>query len=139
LCSGEFLEAFPPSVAHAVVTQFLKQVLAALADNAKHNQTGQVDEHGALRHRLPELCGVGALALLFFAHFHVLGQPVPNFAPKFEAPDAGQFGVREWYRYHVFWPTRKSPLSQLTYESELYCDSPHKCPSHIVCQTIVIE
>lgn len=96
------------------------QALAALADNAKHNQTGRVDEHGALRHRLPELCGVGALALLFFAHFHVLGQPVPEFSPDFNEPDCGQYGVRAWYKYHVFWPTRKSPTSCLTYESE--CD-----------------
>ncbi|KAL6300578.1 hypothetical protein BKA93DRAFT_829023 [Sparassis latifolia] len=41
-------------------------VLAALADNAKHNQQGRLDEHGAIRHREVELCPVGGLALLFF-------------------------------------------------------------------------
>jgi hypothetical protein len=94
------------------------QAFAALADNAKHNQTGRVDEHGALRHCLPELCGVGALAMLFFAHFHILSSPVPNFAPDFKGPNAGQYGVREWYQYHVFYPTRQSPVKEMTYESK---------------------
>src|SRR5262245_52643368 len=85
------------------------QAFAALADNAKHNQTGRVDEHGALRHRLPELCGVGALAMLFFAMFHILDHPLPDFSPDFAAQDCGQYGVRPWYQYHVFWPTRKTP------------------------------
>jgi hypothetical protein len=118
--SGEFHSTSRPWSSFTPLLSFLvAQVLAALADNAKHNQTGRVDEHGALRHRLPDLCGVGALALLFFAQFHVLDQPVPDFAPKFDEPDCGQFSAREWYQYHVFWPTRKSPSSQLTYESEL--------------------
>jgi hypothetical protein len=94
------------------------QAFAALADNAKHNQTGRVDEHGALRHCLPELCGVGALAMLFFAHFHILSSPVPNFAPDFKGPNAGQYGVREWYQYHVFYPTCQSPVKEMTYESK---------------------
>ncbi|KAF8260754.1 hypothetical protein EI94DRAFT_1706061 [Lactarius quietus] len=38
-----------------------KKVLAALADNAKQNQQGHVDEHGALQHCLVELCPVGAI------------------------------------------------------------------------------
>jgi Centromere DNA-binding protein complex CBF3 subunit, domain 2 len=96
------------------------QVFAALADNAKHNQTGRVDEHGALRHRQPELCGVGALAMLFFAHFHILCSPVPDFAPGFEEPNAGQYGVREWYQYHVFYPTRGSPVKEMTYASKRF-------------------
>jgi hypothetical protein len=96
------------------------QVFAALADNAKHNQTGRVDEHGALRHRLPELCGVGALAMLFFAHFHILCSPVPDFAPGFEEPDAGQYGVREWYQYHVFYPMQGSPVKEMTYASKRF-------------------
>lgn len=90
-----------------------------MADNAKHNQTGRVDEHGALRHRVPVLCGVGALAMLFFAHFHILNSPVPKFAPDFDSSGAGQYGFREWYQYHVFYPTRKSPQHQMTYESKL--------------------
>ncbi len=96
------------------------KAFAALADNAKHNQTGRVDEHGALRHHVPVLCGVGALAMLFFAHFHILSSPVPKFAPDFDSPGAGQYGIREWYGYHVFYPTRKSPQHQMTYESKSF-------------------
>nr|GAT44268.1 predicted protein [Mycena chlorophos] len=76
--------------------------LAVLADQAKHNQTGRVDEHGAIRHRLVELCSVGAIALLFFAYFHVLGAPVPNFEPDFNDPDYGDYGRREWYALYLF-------------------------------------
>lgn len=100
------------------VSTDVPQAFAALADNAKHNQTGRVDEHGALRHRIPELCGVGALAMLFFAHFHILSSPVPNFAPDFNGPNSGQYGIREWYQYHVFYPTRGSLTKEMTYESE---------------------
>jgi hypothetical protein len=100
-----------------------------------------VDKHGALRHRLPELCGVGAVALLLFAHFHILGHPVPDFAPDFEAPECGQYGVRSWYQYHLFWPTRKPPTSSMTYESECVklnhmCAMPDGSPS---LQTIANE
>jgi hypothetical protein len=91
-----------------------------LADNAKHNQTGRVDEHGAFRHRIPELCGVGALAMLFFGYFHILSKPAPNFAPDFVSPNCGQYGVRTWYEYHVFFPMARggSPEQPMTYDSE---------------------
>jgi hypothetical protein len=78
------------------------QVLAALADNAKHNKDGRVDEHGALRHRNVNLCPVGALAMMFFAYFHVLSRPVPCFEPDFMNPDYGEYGYRLWYEYYVF-------------------------------------
>jgi hypothetical protein len=78
------------------------QVLGALADNAKHNQTGRLDEHGVLRHKHVELCGIGAVAIMFFAYFHVAGYPVPDFAPNFEDNTYGEFGRRDWYTYHVF-------------------------------------
>jgi hypothetical protein len=96
------------------------QVLAALADNAKHNQHGRVDEHGALRHRIPQLCGVGALAMHFFAHFHILSNPVPDFAPDFDSPNGGVYGLRPWYTYHVFYPhSHKGTVTRaMTYDSE---------------------
>ncbi|GBE80419.1 hypothetical protein SCP_0301340 [Sparassis crispa] len=53
-------------------------------DNAKHNQQGRLDEHGAIRHREVELCPVRALAFLFFGFFHVLHLPLPNLLPDFE-------------------------------------------------------
>ncbi|KAJ7178272.1 hypothetical protein C8R46DRAFT_1188289 [Mycena filopes] len=77
-------------------------VLGALADNAKHNQTGRLDEHGALRHKHVELCGIGAVAIMFFAYFHIAGYPVPDFAPDFKDKDYGEYGRRDWYTYHVF-------------------------------------
>jgi len=93
------------------------QVLAALADNGKQNQTGRVDEYGALRHRIPELCGVGALAALFFAHFHILSRPVPDFAPDFTTSENGD---RPWYLYHVFYPAARggTPEQPMRYDSE---------------------
>ncbi|KAI9568775.1 hypothetical protein HD554DRAFT_2171918 [Boletus coccyginus] len=59
------------------------KVLAVLADNAKHNQHGHVDEHGVIWHYHVELCPIGAVALLFFAHFHVLHHPPSNFTFDF--------------------------------------------------------
>jgi hypothetical protein len=63
--------------------------------------------------------------MLFFAHFHVISSPLPDFAPNFEGPNAGQYGVREWYQFHVFYPTgtRGSPSKVMTYESEceIFC------------------
>jgi hypothetical protein len=91
------------------LTSLTSQVFAALADNAKHNQTGRTDEHGALRHRKVELCPVGAVAFLFFTHFHVLGSPVPSFEPDFTT----EYGRHEWYEYHVFYTT--SVRSEMTY------------------------
>ena len=74
---------------------FPLQVLAALADNAKHNQQGRIDEHGTLRHRLVELCPVGAVSRLFFAFFHIMNQPHPNFVPDFTADGYGEYGYQE--------------------------------------------
>jgi hypothetical protein len=97
---------------------FLPQVLAALADNAKHNQQGHVDEHGALQHCLVELCPVGAMARLFFAFFHIMKQPLPNFAPSFTTDGYGEYGYREWYDYHVF-ASKEDVKSKMTYDSAL--------------------
>jgi hypothetical protein len=112
----------PPSSLHCLIHPLTHgldmQAFAAIADNAKHNQTGRVDEHGALRHRVPELCGVGALAMLFFAHFHILDNPVPDFTPDFDSPESGQYGIRDWYEYHVFYATRHSLKKEMTYQSE---------------------
>lgn len=86
-----------------------------LADNAKHNQDGRIDEHGALRHRRVELCAIGGLAMLFFAHFHILAMPVPDFEPDFSTPGFGEYGRRDWYGYHVFWT--KSLSEEMSYDS----------------------
>jgi hypothetical protein len=98
---------------------FFPQVLAALADNAKHNQLGCVDEHGTLQHCLVELCPVGAISRLFFAFFHIMQQPHPNFAPSFTTEGYGEYGHREWYDYHVF-ARKEDGKSEMTYDSTLY-------------------
>ncbi|KAJ6499781.1 hypothetical protein DFH09DRAFT_1289918 [Mycena vulgaris] len=77
-------------------------VLGALADNAKHDQTGRVDEHDVLRHKHVELCGVGAFAMMFFGYFHIAENSVPDFSPNFSDTTYGEYGRRDWYTYHVF-------------------------------------
>jgi hypothetical protein len=89
-----------------------------LADNAKHNQTGRVDENGAIRHRRVEHCPVNGFALNIFAHFHILRQEVPGFAPDFDDPKYGEYGYREWYDYCVFYA--KDIKSEMSYDSMLF-------------------
>ena len=98
------------------------QALTVFSDNAKHNQTGRTDETGALRHRLVELCPIGALAMLFYAYFHILELPVPNFAPDFTDPEYGEYGQRDWYKLFVF--STKGPDIPMSYDSTYYARSP---------------
>jgi len=91
-------------------------VLGALADNAKTNQHGRVDEHGSIRHHHVKLCPVGALAMLFFAYFHMITQPVPVFSPEYNVANYGEFGRRPWYELYVFWAEK--PSKQMSYDSE---------------------
>jgi len=98
-----------------------QQALVVLADQAKTNTTGRVDEHGLFRHRYPELCGFGALAFFFFGHFHVLEKEPPPFEPDFTDPNHSEFGRRDWYNILLF-PgkgNRDKPdgTSPMTYES----------------------
>ncbi|KAJ7165925.1 hypothetical protein C8R46DRAFT_1219700 [Mycena filopes] len=78
------------------------RALTLIADSSKSNTTGRVDEHGAFRHLCVELCPIGALELLFFAYFHIINSPVPNFSVDFEHPDYGEYGRREWYELFTF-------------------------------------
>ena len=73
-----------------------------LANNAKHNQHGRVDEHGVMRHRQVELCPVGAMALLFFTHFHRNSVPAPDFEPQFDQPEYSEYGHQAWYNNYLF-------------------------------------
>ena len=116
------------------LSRLCSQVLAALADNAKHNQQGRVDEHGTLRHRIVELCSVGALARLFFAYFHIMKKPTPNFIPDFTKSGYGEYVHRDWYDYHVF-AGKEDVKSKMSYDSkfqaEIVCAShgTYSCPS----------
>jgi hypothetical protein len=86
-----------------------------LADNAKHNQTGRVDENGAIQHRQVEHCPVNGFSLNMFAHFHILRQEVPGFAPDFNDPKYGEYRYCEWYDYCVFYA--KDIRSEMSYDS----------------------
>lgn len=92
--------------------------MAILADNAKHNQTGLTDEHGAIRHREVELCPVGAVAMVLWATYHVRGHPTPDFVPDFADPMFGEFGRRDWYQHRLFFTSTGSPTDLMQYKSE---------------------
>jgi len=95
-----------------------QKILATLADNAKHNQDGRTDKHATLRHRHVELCPVGGMALLFFSHFHVKQQLVPNFAPDFDVEGYGEYGYCEWYDYYIF--PASSLKKKMSYEGRRF-------------------
>ena len=96
----------------------MKQVLGILLDNAKHNQTGRTDEHGAIRHRHVELCPINAIAMLLWATFHLRQTPVPNFVPDFSDPKFGEYGRRDWYNHLLFFSSTGSPDVMMKYKSE---------------------
>ena len=106
------------------------QVLATLADNAKHNQHGRIDENGAIRHRDVELCPIGALAMKFFAYFHILSKGPPGFVPDFDSTEHGEFGYREWYDHFVFWG--EDVKKEMSYDSKYL----HITLSHTIALTI---
>ncbi|KAJ3502645.1 hypothetical protein NLJ89_g8791 [Agrocybe chaxingu] len=82
--------------------------LGFLADQAKTNTSGRVDEHALFRHRHPELCGFGALAFFFFSYFHILKKPPPEFAPDFCDVEHSEYGRRDWYGHFLF-PGKMGP------------------------------
>ena len=98
------------------LTQMDMQVLTVLADNVKHNQHGQVDKHGVIRHCHPELCAIGALALTFLGHFHILDCVPPTFAPNFTNKHYGEYGHLEWYSHYVF--SAGSMKKEMSYNSK---------------------
>lgn len=108
------------------------KVLGALADNAKHNQQGRVDEYGALRHRVVELCPVGALARMMFAYFHIINQPIPNFEPDFADQKHGEYGRREWYEHVLFYGDR-DVKSEMSYDSKCLYFCFRMCSPHSRC------
>ena len=46
----------------------------------KTNHFGKLDRTAIMRHRLPEMCAVGALGLYLFCRFHLRHEPFPSFA-----------------------------------------------------------
>ena len=64
-----------------------------------------------------ELCPVGALSRMFFAYFHIMNQPTPNFVPEFDADGYGEYSYREWYDCHVF-AGKEDIKTKMLYNSE---------------------
>lgn len=99
------------------MAHFLLQALTVLTDNAKNNQIGHIDETGAFWHCLAELCPVGALAMFFFAYFHIMDVAVPDFRPDFDDLQAGEYGHQDWYGLYLF--AAKSAVTAMSYDSKL--------------------
>ncbi|KAF8576231.1 hypothetical protein K439DRAFT_1397563, partial [Ramaria rubella] len=79
--------------------------LRILCDNAKHNQSGKIEEQGMIRHRIPSLCAIGALGMHLFSLFHIAGQTMelePDFSPAAQEAGFGEFGRRAWYDYKTY-------------------------------------
>lgn len=99
------------------------EVMGILADQGKTNQHSRVDELGALRHKRPELCAVGAVALHLFVQWHPeLGnEPLPSFAPEFSQDSRtegfGEYGKRDWYGLYAFHPEGKSAREPMKYSN----------------------
>jgi hypothetical protein len=91
--------------------------LVLFSDQAKHNAFGRVERSGLIRHRSVELCGVGALAFYLFIKWQVVGRPIPDFAPNFDDPKGGQYGLRPWLKVHLF-PSSKGDDEPMSYESK---------------------
>ncbi len=95
-----------------------------MADQSKTNVTGRRDETGAIRHREPELCAVGAIGNLLWAYFHLLKTSIPDFAPDHTSSDAGPFGKRPWYNWLLF-PVLKgagNETAEMDYQSKFTSD-----------------
>ncbi|KIM77758.1 hypothetical protein PILCRDRAFT_11845 [Piloderma croceum F 1598] len=95
----ELLDLFPsslPSIDPNEDGTGLK-VLGILLDNAKRNQTGQTDKHGAIHHCHPELCLVNSI--------------------DFSNPDYGEFGHCEWYKMKLFFLSKGSLMNLIQYKT----------------------
>lgn len=88
-----------------------------LSNQGKSNTSGRIDEQGALRHRYPELCVIGALGFYLFSRFHILEKSPPDFKPVYKQNDPQDMGVRAWYGLHLF-PGGDGETSEMSYESE---------------------
>ncbi|OBZ74698.1 hypothetical protein A0H81_05426 [Grifola frondosa] len=90
-------------------------VLAALADNTKHNQNGHLNEHGALQHYHIDVCPIGSIAFLYFSIFHILSLPPPDFVPDFTDSNYGQYSHHGWYKNHIFF--MRAPEKAMSYDT----------------------
>ncbi|KAK7013279.1 hypothetical protein R3P38DRAFT_3207375 [Favolaschia claudopus] len=107
------------------------KALILRADQSKVNTDGHVDEHGALRHVNVVVCPIGAIALYFFVHFHVIGAPAPDFTPQFDEPGYGEYGKRDWYGLHIF-STAKDCTREMSYQAHRNAVKKHNEANDIV-------
>jgi hypothetical protein len=70
-----------------------------------------------VRHRLVELCAIGALGFYLFCRYQLLDKPFPDFAPDFSDASYGQYGRRDWWSHYLF-PGR-SDKEEMSYQSKL--------------------
>ncbi len=69
---------------------------------SKRNQYGNVEETTLMRHKHPELCAMGALAMYFFYRWHVGDEPWPDFSKR-----------QNWYDIYVI--KGASPVDESRY------------------------
>lgn len=88
-----------PGACHVVVFQRSK---------SKTNQTGSKYYMGAMRHKDPMLCTMGALAQYLVWRWHMSGEPAPTFRNR---PD--------WYRLKAL--VGEEPTAELAYTTQYDC------------------
>jgi hypothetical protein len=88
-----------PSACHVFVIQSLK---------SKTNPTGNKYYMGAMRHKDPMLCTMGALAQYLVWRWHISGEPAPNFQSR-----------SDWYRLKLL--VGEEPTTELSYTTQYDC------------------
>jgi hypothetical protein len=88
-----------PSACHVVVVQSSK---------SKTNQTGAKYSMGAIRHKDPMLCSMGALAQYLVWRWHMSGEPPPSFRSR-----------SHWYRLKLL--VGEDPKVELAYTTQYDC------------------
>ncbi|KAF8992628.1 hypothetical protein BDZ89DRAFT_122594 [Hymenopellis radicata] len=86
-----------------------------IANQGKTNTDGNLERHGCIRHRIPEICCIGGLGFHFFGEYHLLKRPAPDFSVE---PNFGAFGRRKWYGLHLF-RGGNSDYEPLSYDTHL--------------------
>ena len=76
-----------------------------LLSGSKTNKTSNKEYIGALRHKDPVLCAVGALAMLFFWRWHLARDAPPNFKSR-----------KSWYKTKLL--VGKNKDSKITYPTQ---------------------
>jgi hypothetical protein len=89
-----------PSACHVFVVQSSK---------SKTNQTGAKYYMGAMRHKDPMLCSMGALAQYLVWRWHFSGEPAPDFRSR-----------SSWYRLKLL-VGGEGPTEELSYTTQYDC------------------